>query len=290
MISPMKAQRWAMPQLARVALFVFCGFVGCVRPYDPVVIRFSGEDVRLSAFENELETLKKTGVDTTAPGFRVSAFDRFLEDQVLAMEARRLGLGGSRDRAAIEGFLLSRVGPIEVTDEEGRRYFNAHPELANAQSTVTLREILVLTQQDARDVVRILGSDPNSFELLARTRSRSPQAGAGGLIGTFRRGELPPEIDRAVFSLSKGAISPIIATSFGFHIFRIEATTPSGPRLFEEVREAVDAQVTEAKTRAAVRQLLTSILSRTQVNRDAVERPHNASENAVRVNGVGASE
>ena len=57
---------------------------------------------------------------------------------------------------------------------------------------MTLRQILVPTETEARDVRRRLQKDPKSFEALARARSKAPEAAAGGLMGTFSRGQLPP--------------------------------------------------------------------------------------------------
>ncbi len=68
-----------------------------------------------------------------------------------------------------------------------------------------LRQILVPTSNEARDVRRRLLREPHSFEALARTQSRAPEASAGGLMGTFARGQLPPELEAAAFALRGGA-------------------------------------------------------------------------------------
>jgi parvulin-like peptidyl-prolyl isomerase len=245
-------------------------FVACARVDDPVVLRLSGQDVRLSAFEAELETLRQAGVAISTPELRVSAFQRFVEDQALAIEALRLGLVVGRDRRSMEEFLLARVGSVEVSEADARAYFETRPELAVTEPRVQLREILVTTQQDARDVARILSRDPNSFELLARTRSRSPHAENGGRMGSFQPGELPAEIERAVQNLREGSISEIVATSFGFHVLRVDNRKPSGPRAFEDARPEIEARLRETRTRLKVRTLIADILSRTQVNPDAI--------------------
>jgi parvulin-like peptidyl-prolyl isomerase len=240
------------------------------RSYDPVVVRLGDQDVRLSAFEAELETLRKTGADIEAPEFRLSAFGRFVEDQALALEAARLGFPGGRDRAAVEAFLTQSVGHVGVSEDEARAYFERHPELRTAAPGMTLREILVGTLQDARDVARILSRDPNAFELLARTRSRSPHAEQGGLIGTFRPGELLPEIEREVAHVRERGVSGIVTTTFGFHIFRVEKRSAESERAFEDAQPEIESRLREAKTRLKVRRILAQILSRTQVHTDAI--------------------
>ena len=135
---------------------------------------------------------------------------------------------------------------------------------------MTIREILLGTMQDARDVVRILNSDRNSFELLARTRSQSPQSRGGGLLGSFHRGELPPEIEQAAFSLSPGQVSGIVTTSFGYHVLRLESKTLPATRSFAESRPDIESRLTEAKTRLRMKQLIDGLVSQAQVNYEAV--------------------
>lgn len=245
--------------------------LGCRAPHDPVVIRFDGVDVRRSAFLKELEPLAKTGTDTTDPVIRASAFARFVEERVVAIAAVMNGhKEAAEDRAAAERWLTSVLPQGAVTEAEARAYYDAHPEVALVDETVTIREILLSTMQDARDVVRILGSDRNAFELLARTRSRSPQAAGGGRLGSFRRGELPPEIEAAVFGLSKGQVSGIVTTSFGYHVLRLDAKTTPATRPFEDARKDVEARITEAKARLKMKQLIDGLVSRAQVNYEAV--------------------
>jgi len=257
--------------VGRMTLGVAVLALSCRAPLDPVVIRFQGVDVRRSAFLKELEPLAKNGTDTADPAMRLSAFGRFLEERVVAIAAVRSGIPeAAESRAEAERWLSKALVPEPVTEAEARAYHQAHPEVTRVEESVTVREILLGTLQDARDVVRILGSDRNAFELLARTRSRSPQAGGGGLLGSFRRGELPPEIEQAVFSLSPGQISGIVTTSFGYHVLRLEAKTLPATRSFDESRPEIESRLTEAKTRLKMKQLIDGLVSQAQVNYEAV--------------------
>jgi hypothetical protein len=265
------------PSTARTRLasispaLVALAFLSCRAPLDPVVIRFGGVDVRRSAFLKELEPLAKNGTDTTDPAMRASAFGRFIEERVVAIAAGRRGLkDASESRTEAERWLASMLAPEKVSEAEARAYYEAHPEVAKVEESVTIREILLTTLQDARDVVRILGPDRNAFELLARTRSRSPQAQGGGLLGSFRRGELPQEIEHTAFALSPGQISGIVSTSFGYHVLRLESRTPPSLRNFDESRPEIESRLMEAKTRLRMKQLIDGLVSQAQVNYEAV--------------------
>lgn len=251
------------------AILLFLLMVGCRAPYDPVVIRFKGVDVRHSAFLKELQPLAAKGTDIADPAMKASAFDRFVEETVVAIAASPAGSLGE-DRAESERWLASNLPPASVSEEEVRAFYDAHPEVAQVQESATLREILVATMQEARDVVRILASDANAFELLARTRSRSPHAPGGGLMGSFRRGELPPEIEGAAFGLTPGQVSGIVTTTFGYHVLRLEAKTAPATRSFADSRPDIEARLSEAKARLRMKQLIDSLVSQAQVNYEAI--------------------
>jgi hypothetical protein len=259
------------PRLPAFVGLIFLSISGCRAPFDPVLIRFRGVDVRRSAFLRELEPLVKNGTDISDPILRSSAFKRFVEERVVAIEAAHHGVkDADENRTEAERWLSSLLVPQTPTESEAKAYYEAHPEIAAVQESVTIREILLTTQQDARDVVRILGSDRNAFELLARTRSKSPQAPGGGLLGSFRRGELPPEIDRAAFDLAPGQISGIVTTSFGYHVLRLEAKTQPATRTFAESRPDIESRLAEAKARLRMKELIDGLVAQAQVNHEAV--------------------
>lgn len=259
-----------MTRIAALALLALM-LPACRAPHDPVVLRFHGVDVRRSAFLEELEAMGRTGTDITDPIMRAAAFSRFVEGRLVAIAAARDGFKDAEtNRAEAERWLLSALEPLKVSEKTARAFYDAHPEIARVEETVTIREILLPTMQDARDVVRILASDRNTFELLARTRSRSPHAEGGGRLGSFRRGELPPEIEQTAFALSVGQISGIVTTPFGYHVLRLEEKTLPATRSFADARPDIESRLLEAQTRRTMKELIDGLVSHAQVNYEAV--------------------
>lgn len=60
------------------------------------------------------------------------------------------------------------------------------------------------------------------FAALAKRESNDPTAAKGGDIGWVAAGQLPPLMDKTIFSLAKGAVSDPIESPAGFQIFKVE--------------------------------------------------------------------
>ncbi|MCC7055526.1 MAG: peptidylprolyl isomerase [Gemmatimonadaceae bacterium] len=66
-----------------------------------------------------------------------------------------------------------------------------------------------------------------NFELVAKRESMDPSnKETGGDLGWNRRGNMVPEFDRMMFALPPGVVSPVVETTFGFHIIRVDKVQP----------------------------------------------------------------
>ena len=74
-----------------------------------------------------------------------------------------------------------------------------------------------------------LSGRTNRFADFARRHSECPTAMEGGKLGEVKQGQLYPELDRALFQMAEGEISPIIETGIGFHILLCERIKPGKP-------------------------------------------------------------
>jgi peptidyl-prolyl cis-trans isomerase C len=130
-----------------------------------------------------------------------------------------------------------------------------------------------LAAVEARDIRRRLLREPRSFEALARTQSRGPEASAGGLMGTFARGELPKELEDAAFGIEPGAPSEIVVTPLGHHVLRVDERRPARPATLDECRARVEPSLKRGKADRAVREFVQAVLARAKVNHEAVKAP-----------------
>lgn len=117
-----------------------------------------------------------------------------------------------------------------ISDEELQSVYER--DLPGAR--VRARHILLAFPKDATpaqtDSVRALAESLRSrleggedFAALAREYSQDTGSGAnGGDLGSFGKGEMVPPFEEAAFSLQVGEISPIVETTFGLHIIRVD--------------------------------------------------------------------
>lgn len=60
------------------------------------------------------------------------------------------------------------------------------------------------------------------FAELARRYSQDTSAPQGGDLGYFGRGAMVPQFEEAAMKLQPGQISPVVQTTFGFHVIKVE--------------------------------------------------------------------
>ena len=172
-----------------------------------------------------------------------------------ALEAQGLTLERYRDRIRLElekSQLVNREirGRVGIPPDEIERYYEAHREDYRTGDRVVLRDIafrVEVVDSDAEvehirrkaEEVRQLAVGGRQFESLAKQFSEGPGADKGGLLGTFARGELEPELEQAAFSLQPGQLSGVIRTDKAFHLLRVDKFEPPGYRPLEQVKDQI---------------------------------------------------
>jgi len=193
------------------------------------------------------------------------------------IEARRRGLlspgaDAGEEPRAVARLLAEAVHPAEVTEDAIAAFYGSRAAEMAQPETVTLRQILVGTLNEARDVKRRLARDPKAFDAIARSLSKGPEAAAGGYLGPFERGQLPTDLEATAFALPEGGTSEPIGTPLGYHVLRVESRQPSRERSLEEARERIRERLARERRAAAERAFVAEVLARSKVNHAAALR------------------
>ena len=246
---------------------------------DPVILSLDDQVVRRSEFAKHVSGLEAQGGERLSPAVLPSILDTFLEERVLVLEARARGLvkadaGPAAEQQAVQKMLsVDVLQGLEVRKTDVVAYYESHPEEFEIKETVTLRQILVPTETEARDVRRRLQQDLKGFEALARARSKAPEAEAGGLMGTFSRGQLPPDLEQAAFALPAGGTSDVLHTSLGYHILRVDSRTAARRQSLDEAEGRVRGTLSRESSDLKVRQFVSELMARAKVNHAAAQLP-----------------
>lgn len=79
--------------------------------------------------------------------------------------------------------------------------------------------VLVKTEKEVNAVLERIKKG-EKFSAIAKDVSMCPSKKRGGDLGTFGRGQMVKEFEKAAFALDKGQISGIVKTQFGYHIIK----------------------------------------------------------------------
>jgi peptidyl-prolyl cis-trans isomerase C len=273
----MRAAMLPRPAVLAVALAVAVGLAAC-EGKDPVILKLHGQSVRRSDFERHVaavEARAQAPLDETA---RPGLLEAYLEERALVIEARQRGLlaagaPATDEPRAVARLLAEAARAPEATDDEIAAYYRAHQADLAVPETVTLRQILVGTLNEARDVRRRLGRDPKAFDAIARSQSKGVEAVAGGYMGRFERGQLPPELEAAAFAQPEGGASEPVETALGYHVLRVESRQLAREPTLDEARERIRDRLARVKREEAERAFVAEILARAKVNHAAALRP-----------------
>jgi peptidyl-prolyl cis-trans isomerase C len=173
----------------------------------------------------------------------------------------------------IERLIASEVNRrVSVAPSDVRRYYQSNAQEFEKPEQVRVRQIVVVTEEEARKVEDLLQAGTD-FAALAREKSTAPEAERGGDLGYFAMGEMPAEFN-VVFGLPKGGISGVVKSPYGFHIFKLEDKRRAGKMGLDEVSKGIAEKLRREKEDARYKQWLKELRARTkfEVNYKALEQ------------------
>lgn len=160
---------------------------------------------------------------------------------------------------------------IQVGEKEMREYYAANPTKYGAEEQFRARHIFFRLGKDAtsQDIRRVMMTAANvlfearsgkDFAELARKHSDDPGAKTdGGDLGTFKKGEMLPEIEATVLKMKPGEISELVVTTAGIHIIKLEERTAGKPKPFEEVKGEIEETLYRKKSEDRFNQWLADL-------------------------------
>jgi len=145
-------------------------------------------------------------------------------------------------------------GREDMTDKDLRERYDREKEHYRLPERAHLRAIIVTKPDDlaaaakAEQRVNQIAQDARvapDFGKFAASVPENAMKEKGGDMGEVARGELLPDLDKAVFNAQSGDIIGPIATKSGWHILKVEQRLPSEIPAFESVKDKLRKDVTD---------------------------------------------
>ena len=249
-------------------IFALCAIASIVVPAcsgksdrSPVIVVINGREIHRTEFDRFLAL--KLGEFTTADvpdSLRSQMFDEYVRRRLVLDEARRGGLaisGAEIDQAATENPQLKSAAAsadtreeladhllvekyysevvlrdVRITAEEVQKYLEQNQSRLTERAGFYVREIRAQTREAAEKLREEVTTGRRDFAAVARLHSDAPSAEQGGLT-RYDEGQLPDVLEKEIRPLQPGDVSPVIKSSYGFHIFKLERRVqphPGDPR------------------------------------------------------------
>lgn len=192
--------------------------------------------------------------------------------RIVLAQAERAGIQGAipetlRDPRLVH--VLSRRFKVPVPSLEAcQRYYRDHLESFRQPERYVGRQIVLRCPNTdatacaeawarAERLIAILFFDAKMYGDLVATYDSISDGSGSGRIGPAVRGELPPELDIALFGLRPGQIYPApVVTAQGIHVILMDRILPGEIVPFAAVHDRISATLrSELRTSAARRHL-----------------------------------
>ncbi len=154
------------------------------------------------------------------------------------------------EQLLVEKYTYSLVRDIDVGQEEIQNYYLEHKREFLLPERVKVSQILLPSEEKAVAVLeKVTDGDAENFKRLAKDQSIGVEASKGGEMGVFAMGQLPEEMEAVIFALKEGEVSPVLESSYGFHIFRLDSRYE--PELIppEQAASAIELKILEQKVK-----------------------------------------
>lgn len=153
------------------------------------------------------------------------------------------------------------------TEEEMRKIFDENPNLFEQQEQAHLLQIVMQDRMKAEEAYESL-TRGMKFEDAVVKYSVHADSNPSGDAGFIPKGLLPEEIEKKVFSLRVGAVSPILESGSEFYIVKVLARKEERPLLWEESRQQIESMLLQKAKEKTYRDWLQGIILAAKIKRN----------------------
>ncbi|MFH1435872.1 MAG: peptidylprolyl isomerase [Pseudomonadota bacterium] len=215
---------------------------------DNRLIEQTAQELRISVSQAEIDGALENQI--AEQGITKKKFIGYIESQGMDENTyRKLVLRSQILRYKVIG--LKSGGP-KVTEEDAKAFYNRQTMSIMTQATFKIAHIFIAVPEDA-DVVEASKQKEKAAGIAVKAKSAGADfaevareysedattAESGGVLGKFKHGELPSEIDKALMVLEEGEVSSPVRSDKGFHIIKMLKKKTPKVKPFDEVKNEI---------------------------------------------------
>lgn len=212
--------------------------------------------------------LKKFILISMTPS-KESDFSLYLKGSIMTKEEWEKRL----KKYLIEKRLVQKevVDKIPITKREISSYYQRHRSDFTEPSAFRVRNITLPTMEEAEAIRNQIIRGKN-FRFLVRKHSISPDKSKDGDLGYVKRGDLPLEMENAIFQLgfrkNKSRVSEVVRSQNGFHVFKLEKYRKKHRRSLNQVKQEIKKILIKQKWDKAYQKWLERLKSNATISID----------------------
>jgi len=210
-------------------------------------------ELKITTREQKIDYLKNELMRRTL--LYQEALDRGLDRNE---DIRRVLEKTKADLLVIE-LIKQEAEKVDVTYQEVEDYYNTYKDELKEPEKRRIREIVLTTEAEARDIlIQLLqGAD---FATLAKMQSKSSTREKGGDLGFIEKGVKFAQFDTVAFdTLEVGKTSSIFQGPDGYYIIKLEAKTGGEQKPLSEMWDDIKRGLTFLKQQQSIEDLISRL-------------------------------
>ena len=232
---------------------------------DPVVARVNGVEIKNSALDFAASEVGPRLSNYVPADRRRVLLQYVIENELMAGAGAKDNLDKAdsfpdrvkyHERRALRDAFFDTGITGAVAETDAKKIFDERIASMKPEQEIRARHILVATEDEAKEVAERLNKGED-FAKIAEEKSIDKNT-EGGDLGFFTRGQMLKPFEDAAFALDVGKLSEPVQTQFGWHIIRVEEKRDQKLPDFNEVKEAIMAQLVQQKAQEVVTTLRNS--------------------------------
>jgi parvulin-like peptidyl-prolyl isomerase len=234
--------------------------------------RESGIKFTESIFTNAIEKLKSDNKITDD-----ATFQQALKEQGITMADLHVSIEHTYFKQEVTQRELFRN--MTLTEEETRKYYDAHLDQFMKPSTVTLRELVinVPTQTVGGQVSFNASTDDAAKEKISAIRERalkgedfaklvsevseSSTRDSGGIIGPVNTADLSTSLADIINKMKPGDVTEPMRIKSGYQILKLDTRTEAVPETFERSRDQINQRILDSRYEVEMEKFINKLLA-----------------------------